>query len=64
MGTRSPNKPRRRRHAPTAANGMGGLHALLLVGPRLVDICADWLYFDEVGFGTIWVTVILTRVIG
>jgi uncharacterized membrane protein (UPF0182 family) len=39
-----------------------GLIALLLVGPRLVDAYVDWLWFGEVGFRSVWVTVILTRV--
>jgi uncharacterized protein len=38
-----------------------GLIALLLVGPRLVDAYVDWLWFGEVGFRSVWVTV-LTRV--
>ncbi len=38
-----------------------GLFALLLVGPRLVDVYVDWLWFGEVGFRSVWVTVILTR---
>ena len=38
-----------------------GLIALLLVGPRLVDAYANWLWFGEVGFRSVWVTVILTR---
>src|SRR6478735_8024058 len=36
--------------------------ALLLVGPRLVDAYVDWLWFGEVGFRSVWVTVLLTRV--
>ena len=39
-----------------------GLIALLLVGPRLVDAYANWLWFGEVGFRSVWVTVLLTRV--
>lgn len=39
-----------------------GLIALLLVGPRLVDACVNWLWFGEVGFRSVWVTVLLTRV--
>jgi uncharacterized membrane protein (UPF0182 family) len=38
-----------------------GLIALLLVGPRLVDTYVDWLWFGEVGFRSVWVTVLLTR---
>jgi hypothetical protein len=36
--------------------------ALLLVGPRLVDAYVNWLGFGEVGFRSVWVTVLLTRV--
>jgi uncharacterized membrane protein (UPF0182 family) len=39
-----------------------GLIALLLVGPRLVDAYVNWLWFGEVGFRSVWVTVLLTRV--
>ena len=39
-----------------------GLIALLLVGPRPVDAYANWLWFGEVGFRSVWVTVLLTRV--
>jgi uncharacterized membrane protein (UPF0182 family) len=35
-----------------------GLIALLLVGPRLVDAYANWLWFGEVGFRSVWVTVL------
>jgi uncharacterized protein len=37
-----------------------GLIALLLVGPRLVDAYANRLWFGEVGFRSVWVTVLLT----
>jgi len=37
-----------------------GLIALLLVG--LVDAYVNWLWFGEVGFRSVWVTVLLTRV--
>jgi hypothetical protein len=38
-----------------------GLIVLLLVGPRLVDAYVDWLWFGEVGFRSVWVTVLVTR---
>ena len=38
-----------------------GLIALLLVGPRLVDAYVNW-WCGEVGFRSVWVTVLLTRV--
>ena len=40
-----------------------GLIALLLVGPRLVDAYVNWLWFGEVGFRSVWVTVLLTRAV-
>lgn len=62
METGSPGKrpvlPKRARLLVTA--GMGML-ALLLFGPRLVDIYVDWLWFGEVGFRSVWITVLLTR---
>jgi len=54
-----PPLPRRARVLLLAAVG---LIALLLVGPRLVDAYANWLWFGEVGFRSVWVTVLLTRV--
>ena len=63
MGTRSPEKPpslsRRARVLLTLAVG---LIAFLLVGPRLVAVYVDWLWFGEVGFRSVWVTVLLTRI--
>lgn len=54
METGSPGKrpvlPKRARLLVTA--GMGML-ALLLFGPRLVDIYVDWLWFGEVGFRSV-----------
>jgi uncharacterized membrane protein (UPF0182 family) len=38
------------------------LLVLMLVGPRLVDLYVDWLWFGEVGFRRVWSTVLLTRV--
>ncbi len=61
MGTRSPEKlPSMSRRARVLMVAVG-LFALLLVGPRLVDVYVDWLWFGEVGFRSVWVTVILTR---
>ncbi|RVW05316.1 UPF0182 family protein [Rhodococcus xishaensis] len=36
--------------------------ALLLVGPRFVDIYTDWLWFGEVGFRSVFSKVLVTRV--
>ncbi|AVH22572.1 UPF0182 family protein [Nocardia cyriacigeorgica] len=38
------------------------LAALLLVGPRLVDTYTNWLWFGEVGFRDVYVTVLWTRI--
>lgn len=35
---------------------------LLLVGPRLVDGYVDWLWFGELGYRSVFTTVLLTRV--
>jgi uncharacterized protein len=62
MGTRSPEKlPPLSRRARVWLLGGVSLIALLLVGPRLVDTYVDWLWFGEVGFRRVWVTVLLTR---
>ena len=37
--------------------------ALLLVGPRLVDGYVDWLWFGELGYRSVFVTTVLTRLI-
>ncbi|WP_280235083.1 UPF0182 family protein [Nocardia cyriacigeorgica] len=39
------------------------LAALLLVGPRLVDTYTNWLWFGEVGFRDVYVTVLWTRIL-
>ncbi|MFE3447270.1 UPF0182 family protein [Nocardia sp. NPDC059180] len=39
------------------------LAALLLVGPRLVDTYTNWLWFGEVGFRGVYVTVLWTRIL-
>ncbi|MGB8403873.1 MAG: UPF0182 family protein [Mycobacterium sp.] len=35
---------------------------LLLVGPRLVDTYVDWLWFGELGYRSVFNTVVLTRI--
>ncbi|OYD69248.1 UPF0182 family protein [Rhodococcus sp. OK302] len=37
--------------------------ALLLVGPRLISMYTDWLWFGEVGFRGVFTKVLLTRVL-
>ncbi|NVN52208.1 putative membrane protein [Mycolicibacterium hippocampi] len=39
-----------------------GMIALLLVGPPSLDVYVDWLWFGEVGFRSVWLTVLLTKV--
>ncbi|GAB3234447.1 UPF0182 family protein [Mycolicibacterium hippocampi] len=34
---------------------------LLLVGPPVLDLYVDWLWFGEVGFRSVWLTVLLTK---
>ena len=36
---------------------------LLMVGPRLVDAYVDWLWFGEVGFRSVFSTVLVTRLL-
>ncbi|BBY65477.1 UPF0182 family protein [Mycolicibacterium helvum] len=36
---------------------------LLLVGPRLIDAYVDWLWFGELGYRSVFTTVLLTRVV-
>lgn len=37
--------------------------ALLLVGPRLIDGYVDWLWFGELGYRSVFVTVLFTRLV-
>ncbi len=39
------------------------LAALLLVGPRFVDTYTNWLWFGEVGFREVYLTVLWTRIL-
>ncbi len=62
MGTRSPEvrrSPGRRAHILIAVTV--ALFILPVAGLRLVDIYIDWLWFGEVGYRRVWLTVILTR---
>ncbi|MGY4711433.1 UPF0182 family protein [Mycolicibacterium sp. CBM1] len=36
---------------------------LLLVGPRLIDAYVDWLWFGELGYRSVFTTVLLTRLV-
>ncbi|HEX9832669.1 MAG TPA: UPF0182 family protein, partial [Mycobacterium sp.] len=61
MGTRSPDKLQLSRRARVLLIASVVFIVLLLFGPRLVDMYVDWLWFGEVGFRSVWVTVLLTR---
>jgi uncharacterized protein len=62
METRSDKRPPLPRPARVLLVVTAGFFALLLIGPPLVDACVDWLWFGEVGFRSVWITVLLTRV--
>src|SRR6202000_2450923 len=40
-----------------------GVIALLLAGPRLVDAYVDWLWFGELGYRSVFTTVLVTRIV-
>ena len=62
MRTRSPEKlPPISRRGRVLLIAAVGLIVLLLVGPRVVDVYVSWLWFGEVGYRSVWVTVLLTR---
>ncbi|TQC42483.1 hypothetical protein EEB14_48540 [Rhodococcus sp. WS4] len=52
--------PRRARVAITV---MVVFAALLVIGPRLVAVYTDWLWFGEVGYRRVWGTVLVTRLL-
>ncbi|MEO3757550.1 UPF0182 family protein [Mycobacterium sp. B14F4] len=39
------------------------LLVVLLAGPRLVEIYVDWLWYGEVGYRAVWLTVLMTRLL-
>lgn len=57
---RMPKLTRRSRFLVAAA--LAGI-GLLLVGPRLIDGYVDWLWFGELGYRPVFVTVLLTRLV-
>ena len=62
MGTRSSDKVQGlSRRGRVLLIAVLGLLVLMLVGRRLVDLYVNWLWFGEVGFRSVWVTVLLTR---
>src|SRR5690349_23569089 len=40
-----------------------GVIALLLAGPRFIDTYVDWLWFGELGYRSVFSTVIVTRIV-
>src|SRR5215204_3805681 len=63
MGTRSPERlPSLSRRARRLMILGLGLIVLMILGPQLVDMYVNWLWFGEVGFRRVWITVLLTRI--
>ena len=64
MATRPPiGMPKLSRRAKVLLSIAGVLILVLIVGARLLDTYVDWLWFGEVGFQSVFTTVILTRII-
>ncbi|MCT2588200.1 UPF0182 family protein [Actinophytocola gossypii] len=64
MATRPPiGMPKLSRRAKILLSIAGALILLLLVGARLLDTYVDWLWFGEVGFRSVFTTVLLTRIV-
>ncbi|WP_102144970.1 UPF0182 family protein [Mycobacterium hubeiense] len=64
MGTRSPDTlPTLSRRARVLIVTAVGLLVLLLFGPPVLNTYVDWLWFGEVGFRRVWVTVLATRLV-
>ena len=59
-GARMPKLTRRSRILIGVA--LAGV-VLLLVGPRLVDAYVDWLWFGELGYRSVFSTVLVTRIV-
>lgn len=64
MSMRTPPKmpalTRRSRTLVVLASVVG---ALLLIGPRFIDTYVDWLWFGELGYRSVFTTVLVTRLI-
>src|SRR5262245_4912377 len=58
--TRMPRLSRRSRNLIVIAFAV---IALLLAGPRFIDAYVDWLWFGELGFRSVFTTVLVTRVV-
>ncbi|SON62209.1 hypothetical protein MSIMFI_03730 [Mycobacterium simulans] len=63
MGKPSPGRPATiPRRARVLLIAGAALAVVVLIGPRLLDAYINWLWFGEVGFRRVWVTVLSTRV--
>ncbi len=67
MTTLTPDKPPDKppplfKHARVLLIGTAGFFALLLFGPPVAEAYVNWLWFGEVGFRSVWVAVLATRV--
>src|SRR5271156_98940 len=40
-----------------------GVIIVLLTGPRLIDAYVDWLWFGELGYRSVFTTVLVTRIV-
>jgi uncharacterized protein len=64
VATRPPiGMPKLSRRAKVLLSIAGVLILVLIVGARMLDTYVDWLWFGEVGFRSVFTTVIVTRII-
>ncbi len=64
MATRPPiGMPKLSRRAKILLSIAGVLILVLIVGARLLDTYVDWLWYGEVGFRSVFTTMIVTRII-
>ena len=50
------------RYRVPAAIGIGVLFVLLLSANGLAGTYTDWLWFDSLGFGSVWLTILGTQI--
>ena len=64
MGMRpAARMPRLTRRSRTLITIAMGLIVVLLAGPRLIDAYVDWLWFGELGYRSVFTTVLVTRIV-
>ncbi|ULD38889.1 UPF0182 family protein [Rhodococcus qingshengii] len=51
------------RRVRVALCAVAAFFVVLLVGPRLVFVYTDWLWFGEVGYRGVWTTILMTRLL-